>query len=881
MKIDRIVRFLVVSAGILASTGFVCGQTRGGGSGAFMAELQRLATDKTGVIFCSVTDENNQPLEYATIAVLKTSDSSVVTGGITNEKGMCIVDKVPWGTYTVRVSYIGFKPIFIPNAGISKEKPIFTVPRQKINTASETLESVSIVVKKEMIQTNLDKQVFNVDKNIVTEGTTALELLENIPSVQVDLDGNVKLRGSSSVTILVDGRPTNLSMSEIPASMISSVEMVTNPSARYEPDGVSGLINIVLKKEDKMGFNATVTVGLGMSDNFMPSWIGNNGGESVFFGKGNASLNFNMRYKKVNFFVNYNFRSFNSYSTSEQTRKNLYQSNIDTLYLSQNSQREWRGQPQNVRTGFDFYLNERNTISVEGGYRYHSGKGNNENNYLTKDRFDNLVSDYNQKTYSPPMGNNNWNASMNYTNNSKVKGRTLSADLSFGTSNRSSETNLIQTYLFPREFDFLQNTYNNSRNNRVTGQVDFVTPLGQGGRLEAGLKSNWRQQEDDYTYEKGDKIENMAEDTARANGSKYTETINAVYLVYSNTLFSNKFKYQLGVRAELSKNISESRERDLSTTAEPRPLFQPFPTIHLRYDFNDIHSMQFGFTRRIGRPHARQLNPYLNDNDRQNLFQGNINLEPEFTESFDLGYLSFYKKMTFSASLFYKFKHDIITRYTVMLDSATTYTTYENIDNSHTYGMEASVQRDMFKFWKLNVNASLYQTLINSDSLFDPQLSNDFSWQIRMNNIFNLPKDYQLQLNVNYYSPALTHNSMGGGGGGGGFVMFSGVGQGKMDALWNIDFGAKKSFFKKTLTVSLRVADIFNSRQSHTVSYGTTYDKVDKEKIETYFSADSRNKRDSRQVWITVSYNISNYKQTPKRDRQRNNDDDYDDGMMF
>lgn len=862
-------RFLTFCASVLLSINMLYGQTTmqrgagGGGNAAFMAELQKMVTERTGVIFCSVTDENNQPLEYTTIIVLNPSDSSMITGGITNERGVCVMDNIPWGNYLLKISYIGHQSIYIPSAAVSKEKPIFSAPRQKINTSAQQLDGIVVTAQKEMIQTNLDKRVFNVDKNIVTEGTTALELLENIPSVQVDLDGNVKLRGSSSVTILVDGRPTNLSMDEIPASMISSIEMVTNPSARYEPDGVSGLLNIVLKKEDKMGFNATATVGIGMSDD----------NKNVYFGKGNASLNFNLRYKKINFFANYNFRAFNSHSTTDLSRKNLYRSDVDTLFLSQNSRRAWSGQPQNIRMGFDFFLNEHNTISVEGGYRFHKGNGDNSSRILTTDLLGDTVSHFQQETHSPPIGNNNWNASMNYTRNSKEKkGRTLSADLSFGTGNRSSRTDMLQNYFFPRTYDFLQNTYNNSRNYRVTGQVDFVTPLGAGGRLETGLKSNWRSQEDDYTYETGANENNLAYDSSRANGSKYTEFINAVYLVYSNTLFNNKFKYQLGVRAELSNNHSETvSAKNGQTTTKPTPLFSAFPTIHLRYDFNDIHSLQLGYSRRVGRPHARQLNPYLNDADRLNLFQGNINLKPEFTESLDLSYLSIYKKSTFTAGLFYKYKHDIITRYTEMLNDTTTLTTYRNINYSHTYGIEASYQRDLYKFWKLNVNGSLYRIEINSDNLFDKKLNEDFSWQIRVNNTFNLPKDFQLQLNINYNSKTLTLNSMGGGGGG--MVMFSGVGQGRMDALWNMDFGARKSFFKKSLTVSLRVADIFNSRQSHVVSYGQTED--------SYFTADSRTKRDSRQVWLTVSYNISNYKQTPKRERQRGDDDFDDGGMVF
>ena len=829
-------------------------------------DLQQRVTEKTGVIVCMVLDENNQPLEYTTVAVLRTSDSSIISGGLTNEKGACIVDNIPWGTYLIKISYVGYKSVYISNVSISKEKPVFTAPKQKINTSAKELNTVTIGAQKEMIQANLDKRVFNVDKSIVTEGTTGLNILENIPSVQVDLDGNIKLRGSSSVTILVDGRPTNLSMDEIPASMISSVEVVTNPSARYEPDGVSGIINIVLKKEDKMGFNATVTLGTGMSDDK----------KNVYFGKGNASVNLNIRYKKVNFFVNYNFRAFNSNSFSDLERKNLFQSETDTMFLTQTTKRYWGGMPQNVRTGFDFFIDDRNTISIEGGYRFHKGDGENNSNSLTKNILNDTVLLYNQKNYFPPIGTNNWNASVRYYNESKVKGRNLSADLSFSTGNRSNETDMFQEYFSPSVRNFNQFTYNTALSYRVTGQVDFVTPLGAGGRLEAGLKSNWRSQEDDYTYETGTDIDSMVYNLDKANSSTYTEIINAAYLVYANSLFNNKFKYQLGLRAELANVSSVLREKGEETPATPKPLFGPFPTVHLRYEFNDIHSLQLSYSRRIGRPNPRQLNPYLNDSDPLNLSQGNIYLKPEYTNSFDLGYLFIYKKTSVSANLFYKYKYDIITRYTELINDSTTLTTFQNIDNCHSYGVEASYQQDLFKFWKLSLNGSLFQTIINSKNLIDPSLSNDFSWQLRLNNTFSLPKDFQIQLSANYFSPSLTAGSMGGGGGG--MFFFSGAGQGKMDAIWNVDLGVRKSFFKKSLTLALRVSDIFNSRQTHVISFGETDDPY------TYYSAEMWNKRDSRQIWLTVTYNISNYKITPKKQRQQNNtndDDDMDGGMMF
>ena len=231
-----------------------------------LAEAQQRVTSTTGVIVCSVADENNLSLDQSTIAVLHPEDSSLVSGAITNQSGYAIIDGVPWGTYLVRISFIGYKNLFVNNITISKEKPVATTGRQQLQPSSKQLEGVTVTAQKEMIETNLDKRVFNVDQSIIAEGSTGTDVLENVPSVAVDLEGNVSLRGSQSVTILINGRPTSLTMDEIPASSIERIEVVTNPSARHDPEGTSGIINVVLKKEKKLGFNASLSLGMGVSN---------------------------------------------------------------------------------------------------------------------------------------------------------------------------------------------------------------------------------------------------------------------------------------------------------------------------------------------------------------------------------------------------------------------------------------------------------------------------------------------------------------------------------------------------------------------------------------------------------------------------------------
>jgi outer membrane receptor protein involved in Fe transport len=813
------------------------------GSG-LMAEARKRVTDKTGVVVCNVSDENNRPLEYSTVAILNPNDSSIVSGTITNQGGFAVLDGIPWGNYLLRITYIGYEPIYLSDLSVSSDNPIANAGKQQIQTTANQLEGVVISAQREMIENNLDKRVFNVDKSILTEGLTGVDVLENIPSVTVDLDGNVSLRGSQSITILINGRPTDLTMDEIPANTIESIEVVTNPSARYEPNGTSGIINIVLKKDRKLGLKASLSLGAGLS----------NKKNDIYFGKYDASLNLNFRYDKVNFFLNYNYRSFSFNTEGEMERENIF-GNLTTV-LNQRLTMSSVGTPQGVRGGFDYFINQYNTLSVEGGYRYRSNQWNMDMEYISQNASHDTISFYEQQSITPPLGSNNWDAAVNYTRTSKVKGQELTIDLSTSQWNNENQNNVVKQYYFPSSYFYYQQSNTTSKSNRITAKLDFVTPIGNGGRLETGYKFNWNNSRNNYRLFSGSDENALAEDSSRNDISKYIETVNAVYLVYSNSV-KTKFKYQLGLRAELA-NISSQLRSDPELFS-PKPYFDLFPTLHLRYDFNQIHSLQLGYSIRIRRPGGRELNPFLDDADKLNLNQGNRKLKPEYTHSIDLGYLAVFKKTSLSANIFYRYKYDIISRYTILMNDSTTYTTYENLDNSHSYGLELSYQQDIFKFWKLNLNTSLYQTLINADTMYDPSLSNDVSWQLRLNNIFNLPKDFQVQLSANYRSPILTLNSRG--------FESGGAGQGRMSAIWGVDIGIRKSFFKKSLTVSLRASDIFYTRNARIESYGHT----------SYSSYNSimYQFRDSRQLWLTVTYSLVNFK--AKQRQQRDIESDYDD----
>jgi len=501
-----------------------------------LAEAQKRVTSTTGVIVCSVADEKNQSLEQSTIAILNPADSSLVSGAITNQSGYAIIDGLPWGTYLVRISYIGYKNLFINDMTITKEKPIATTGRQQLQSSSRNLEGVTVTAEREMIETNLDKRVFNVDQSIIAEGSTGTDVLENVPSVTVDLEGNVSLRGSQSVTILINGRPTSLSMDEIPANTIERIEVVTNPSARHNPEGTSGIINIVLKKERKLGVNASLSLGMGVS----------NLKKDFYLGKYTSSLNLNFRYSKFNFFFNYSFRSYQSNSEGDLVRNSEFvRKNNDTSFtkLTQQSANEWKGMPQGIRGGMDYTINQYNTIAIEGGYRYRSGQGNTNLSNLTQNSLlienpllNDTLSFYGQNSYSPPIGTHNWDAAINYILTTKTKGQELAVDISTSQWNHTSENTIDQFYFYPMIDTSYRKTVSTSKNNRITAKVDFVTPIGKGGRLEAGYKFDWSYTDGTYQIFTGNIKDNLTEDLTRNDVTTYNDNIHAIYAVYSNTI---------------------------------------------------------------------------------------------------------------------------------------------------------------------------------------------------------------------------------------------------------------------------------------------------------------------------------------------------------
>ena len=624
MKINSLLLALTISA----VTAFVPaptnaqGRPQGGGSEAVRPAI--------GILKGQILDAvSNQPIEYSTIALLKMRDSAVAGGTITDPKGNFKVDQIQAGRYNVRVQFMGYETLIIKDVAFKPAEPEVNLGTIKLKASASSLAGVEVTAEREMMVSNLDKKIINVDKSIASIGGSAVDVMQTIPSVSVDVEGNISLRGSSNVTILVDGKPTGLAeissgdlLQQIPASSIESIEVVTNPSVRYDAEGTSGIINIVLKKRSLQGLNGLVSVTAGTGDRY------------------NSSVNLNYRKDKFNVFAGYDNRlgKFKSTGTTERNTFN----NEASMLLLQNQTMENERNMHNLNSGIDYMLNDFNTLTFNFQMRRMSFGNEGDNRSHEFDQVLDTQESFNRFSKSERNIQSN-NYTLSYKRSFLTKGKELTADFMITDNAMSGKQNIEETEIalgFDPEFPLLQRSNSNNTNRMYMAQANYAVPFSNGGRIETGFKSTitnltMRNYLFDYSYGEIDWILN--EDAI--NNFDYFEQLHAVYGIYSSSF--KKFKYQVGLRAE--QLISES---DIIQASDNFNLsyLSLFPSVHTVYEISTTQQTSLSYSRRIRRPNNRQLNPYVDYSDSRDIRYGNPKLQPEFINSFELGWSNYWGK---------------------------------------------------------------------------------------------------------------------------------------------------------------------------------------------------------------------------------------------
>lgn len=788
----------------------------------------------TGKIIDSKTKE---ALEYATV-ILKDVKTKKLSGGITDEKGNFSI-KTPAGTYDVSFEFISFKTINMPNKVIDKSMSFGTI---ELSEDANKLDEVVIVAEKTTVSIRLDKKIYNIGKDLSVRGGNASDVLGNVPSVQVDVEGAVSLRGNESVTILIDGRPSALvgingadALRQIPAEAIEKVEVITSPSARYDAEGTAGIINIILRKNKITGFNGSLQLDLGSPEQY------------------GSAFNANLRNEKWNFFTNTGWRyraapgnSFTDsdfFSASAQNARVVEERNFGRL-----------GRSLFTSFGIEHYINQNS--SIIGNIVLNKGNDDDVNTNVIN-RFDALggLNEATLRTEDESEDEDRIQYTLDYINNFDGNGKKLSINLQYSTELEDVLNNITEIDTQANLLNDLEQVIENQDEKRGLLQIDYVLPVGEKIQYEFGYRGNYRDIFNSFFLaERQDFINDgpLVPDTGLNNSFNYKELINAAYFQYGQEF--GKVSLLAGLRYE---HTGIEIEQETSTTADSKSYGKLFPTVNLGYELRDGESFTIGYNRRIRRPRGRFLNPFPSRSSESNIFSGNVDIDPVISDAFEIGYLRRWKKFTLSTSVYYNRSTDnweFIQQDTgeltdngdpIILRSPVNLSTQERT------GFEFTLNYRPFKAWNINSDFNLFRVTTNGDFV-DPNtmVSQNFDFEntaysIRLNQKITLPGKTDLQINTNYRGPSRNAQS-------------------KREGIFSMNLAASKDLFKEKASISLNVRDVFNSRKRQQTTF-----------VDGVFEQYSEFQWRQRQISLNFTYRFN---QKKKRSRQRGGGEDFDGG---
>ena len=710
--------------------------------------------------------QNQQALEFATISFKSLTKPDFITGGVSNSEGNFNIE-VPADDYTIQIAFLSFQTHEIKSKQINADVSLGTITLQ---ADAAMIDELEVVGEKTEMEFHLDKKVFNVGKDLLSKGGSANDLLENIPSVTVGVDGAINLRGNANVQILINGKPSmltaNNALDQIPASSIESVEVITNPSARYEAQGTAGIINIILKKNKLEGWSGSIQLRAGTPSDNQPL------------------LNLNYKHKKFNIFSTVGYREADYYNNliSNQTSDNQ---GIEESLLQLIDTKRSRTS-SNYFLGGDYYFDDNNTLTLSAfHYRNHSDH-NSDLSYDYKDELLNPTSNLvRTENYQEPQRYNQWEA--NYTRNFKQKGKkfTFTAKYDFWNDDENERITSQETY--PIEEEMIQIKSRDLESSKdLLIQSDLVLPVSESTTLEMGIRGETRIITSDY----------LAESNANGgwevvndfnNELDYYEKIGGAYFQLGKKL--EKFSYLLGLRTEYTA-IRIEDIRDQYNIEKNYLRF--FPTVHLTYKSSETQTIQLSYSRRISRPSFWQLNPFGGITDFRNLRGGNPDLDPSYTNVLEIGLLNHGEKFTFNPSVYYQLSTDYFQSVTEQTTDGNFWTSHYNLDQETRLGVEVATTYNPLAWLTLSGNFNFYRISQqgNYEELnFD---NTNETWTARISSRMKLPQSINLQASFNYQGKNVNA-------------------QVTRKALNRLDIAVSKDFLKDKASLALNVRNVLDN----------------------------------------------------------------------
>lgn len=726
-----------------------------------------------------VVEENSkQPLAFATVAIVDITTKKAVTGSITDDEGHFDLDTSVKEFY-VEVSYMGF---------ISKTIKTFVLKKNIADLGvvllAEDAEQLNEVVVQAEVSRNefkLDKRVFNVGKDISSTGMGALEVLSNVPSVRVNIEGQISLRGSQGVQVLINGKPSILtedsgSLGSITADMIEKIEVITNPSAKYEAEGTSGIINIVIKKEERKGVNGSVTLNTGVPDNH------------------SVGLSLNKRSEKFNLFTQIGLGRRSSPNESENINNDLI--NNTTLY---NAGVGYRNEKfYTITLGTDYYINEKNVITLSGNYAFEDEDQPSDNNYQLFDVNDDLVSEWN-RTETTEASNPKWQYELQYKRDfDDHEDHDLLISATGRSFSKDQNSLFLDETVSGQDYDATQRTRTNFGENSFTFKLDYTKPFSEKWSMETGVQYVLNDVSNDY------EVQNLVNgnfetDLGLTNVFEFDQDVLGVYA--TGAFESGKWGVKPGLRMEYTKvntllvNTDEANNQDY---------FNFFPSVHTSYKLSDMLSLQAGYSKRIYRPRLWDLNPFFNIRNNFNIRQGNPDLQPEFTDSYEITSIFDIGKTSLNFGLFHRYTTDVIERVSTSSNNVIVQRP-ENIGTNSTYGIEFNTKVSPLQWLSFNVdfNYNAFSRVGSFQSkVFD--FKGD-QWNSKILAKFKFPADIDFEATGNYNSKYQTIQS-------------------EVSDMAFLDLGLRKKILKGKGVVNMSVRDVFESRIQESVTVQGDFD---------------------------------------------------------
>lgn len=782
-----------------------------------------------GFISGKVMDETtNLPLESATIQIFNIIGDVLVDGGASDSKGEFKISDIPAGAYDIKVSYIGYNTSVLKGIVINRKNSEVNLGTVIMKPASEMTEEIEVITEAPVMKMEFEKKVYELKQSMVSESGSAIDVLRNVPSVTVDNDGNVSLRGSETIRILIDGKPSGLLggdnttiLEQIPANSIEKIEIINNPSAKYEAEGMAGILNIVLKKNvDFIGYNGNLSVNAGTEDKY------------------NTTFGISLRKNNFGISANYSFRSFRMTGTGDGLRTNFFNDFLRTL--DQDDKFNNKMQSHFASLGIDYDIDKMNNINLAMNINFRNRMRNEFSNYKYFDINNTLSQIFDNESTEDDDGYN-IEGTLTHILKFKEKKRELTTSVNYSMNNsdevidRSSQNydlsdnpsgnTLLSKDLFDEKYKF------------STLQSDYTHPLGDNSKFETGIKINYQNINISSDYTNFDyNIQTWVTDSLKNDDYKYNDYVSAAYGSYAVKI--KDFGIQTGLRMEYTYT-----DFMLSVSGEnyKNDYIDFFPSLNLTQKIGLSNELGFNYSRRINRPRARFLNPFVDYSDPMNLRSGNPYLKPEYINAFELNYIKYFTSTSVTSSVFFRNATDVINRFRRIDSTGVSYTTFENIAKENTYGLEFIVQSAFLKWWNNMLSFSYYSKDLKGNDGTQEITNSSSSWTAKLMSNISVPKIVDIQLAYNYFGKR---------------IML----QGSMEPLQSFDIALRKDFFNKRLSIMFRIQDVFKTMKFNIESSGTGFEST------------FNHNRNSRVAFLTLTYKFGTEMQDKKKQRKREDD---------